>query len=59
MPLPKEYYDILKTGDKPFTSPTQPSPTGLYFGPEDVTEEATSAWGGVGDFLWSAGTGFT
>tara|TARA_R110000824_G_scaffold58526_1_gene158106 strand:+ start:1078 stop:10002 length:8925 start_codon:yes stop_codon:yes gene_type:complete len=62
MPLPKEYYDILKTGDKPFTTPTQPtqpSPTGLYFGPEDVAEEATSAWGGVGDFLWSAGEGFT
>lgn len=28
MPLPKEYYDILKSGDKPLTTPTQPS--GMY-----------------------------
>ena len=25
MPLPKEYYDILKSGDKPFNAPTQGS----------------------------------
>ena len=60
MPLPKEYYDILESGDRPLTSPVQPSPTGIYQDlTPDVTEEASSAWGGVGDFLWSAGTGFT
>ena len=60
MPLPKEYYDILKAGDRPFNPPAQPLSPGLY--PDitpDITEEAGSAWGGVGDFLWSAGTGFT
>ena len=61
MPLPKEYYDIIKTGDKTFTSPSEPigiSPTGIYRA-EDPMEESQSAWGSVGDFLWSAGEGFT
>ena len=56
MPLPKEYYDILRTGDKPLTSPIAPS--GLY--PDltpDITEDAGSAWGSVGDFMWQFGAG--
>ena len=56
MPLPKEYYDILRTGDRPLTSPTTPS--GMY--PDltpDITEDAGSAWGSVGDFMWQFGAG--
>ena len=32
MPLPKEYYDILKSGDRPLTSPiaSPAQPSGLY-----------------------------
>jgi len=63
MPLPKDYYDILKSGDKPLETPTTPSGTGQAssrgFSPPDITQEAESAWGGIGDALWSAGEGFT
>ena len=56
MPLPKEYYDILESGDKPLTSPTTPS--GLY--PDltpDALEDRGSAWDSVGDFVWQFGAG--
>ena len=56
MPLPKEYYDILRSGDKPLTSPiTKP---GMY--PDltpDVTEDEGSAWDSVGEFVWQFGAG--
>ena len=56
MPLPKEYYDILKTGDKPLTSPVGTS--GLY--PDltpDMPEDQGSAWDSVGEFVWQFGAG--
>jgi hypothetical protein len=56
MPLPKEYYDILKTGDKPLTSPVGTS--GLY--PDltpDLPEVEGSAWDSIGDFVWQFGAG--
>ena len=59
MPLPKEYYDILKSGDRPLDSPTKPISSGLY---PDITppeEDTGTLWGGVGDFLWSFGEGAT
>ena len=58
MPLPKEYYDILKSGDKPFNAPTQGSSLYPSIMPERQ-EDPSSAWGSIGDFLWSASTGFT
>ena len=60
MPLPKEYYDILSSGDRPLDSPINTQSSGAY--PDltpDIIKESESAWGGVGDFLWSAGEGFT
>ena len=59
MPLPKEYYDILKSGDRPLDEPTRTVSSGLY---PDITppeEDAGTLWGGVGDFLWSFGEGAT
>ena len=58
MPLPKEYYDILKSGDKPLNTPIQGSSLYPSIMPERQ-EDPSSAWGSIGDFLWSAGTGFT
>ena len=59
MPLPKEYYDILKSGDRPLTAPAKPVSNTMF--PNimpDPVDETGSAWDNVGDFLWSAGEGF-
>lgn len=59
MPLPKEYYDILKSGDRPLRNqPTTQTPN-FGFSPAEPVEDEGTAWGSVGDFLWSAGEGFT
>ena len=52
MPLPKEYYDILRTGDKPLTTPTQPSALYPDITP-DMPEDDGSAWDSVGEFMWA------
>ena len=58
MPLPKDYYNIVQ----PTTN--QPKPTGTTSLFPELTaatapmQDDPSAWGSVGDFLWSAGEGF-
>ena len=56
MPLPKEYYDILRTGDRPLGSPSETS--GMF---PDLTPDpqgaSGSAWDSIGDFVWQFGAG--
>ena len=55
MPLPKEYYDILKSGDRPLASPTGTS--GMYPDLTPDIEDSGTAWDSVGDFMWQFGAG--
>jgi hypothetical protein len=41
MPLPKEYYDILKSGDRPLDAPTGTVSSGLY---PDITPPEEDDW---------------
>ncbi len=59
MPLPKEYYDILKSGDKPLTTPTQPS--GMYpdLTPDPVVDSGNALWDFLGAGLGGVTSGLT
>ena len=55
MPLPKEYYDILKSGDRPFNPPTTSSGMFPDLTPDPVAESGNALW----DFLGAGLGGFT
>jgi len=57
MPLPKEYFDILKSGDKPLTAPAQTSGISYPDLTPDTQMDQGSAWDSLGDFVWQFGAG--